>query len=200
MLAASPAGMPTGLALPGGITVATASPAGAWPRDGFAGGRLMTEAWSGGVQGQFASRGGCRWRGEGPGHLGLACRIAGEAHLRVSGSDSDPAGSGLPGHSSRAGGLLDSRREVPTVPDNIVLIMRFHPVGGEDVSVLSEDFGGEREALEAIAQALDEQRSLVLTHARYAREAGPSGVIINLANVVSVRVSKTDSAATGQYM
>lgn len=86
MLAASPAGMPTGLALPGGITVATASPAGAWPRDGFAGGRLMTEAWSGGVQGQFASRGGCRWRGEGPGHLGLACRIAGEAHLRVSGS------------------------------------------------------------------------------------------------------------------
>jgi hypothetical protein len=25
-------------------------------------------------------------------------------------------------------------------------------------------------------------------------------VIINLANVVSVRVSKTDSAATGQYM
>ena len=69
MLAASPAGMPTGLALPGGITVATASPAGAWPRDGFAGGRLMTEAWSGGVQGQFASRGGCRWRGGGPGPL-----------------------------------------------------------------------------------------------------------------------------------
>ena len=86
------------------------------------------------------------------------------------------------------------------MPDNIVLIMRFHPVGGEDVSVLSEDFGGEREALEAIAQALDEQRSLVLTHARYARETGPSGVLINLANVVSVRVSNTDSAATGQYM
>ena len=31
-------------------------------------------------------------------------------------------------------------------------------------------------------------------------KAGHSGVIINLANVVSVRVSKTDSAATGQYM
>ena len=86
------------------------------------------------------------------------------------------------------------------MPDNIVLIMRFHPVGGEDVSVVSEDFGGERQALEAIAQALDERRSLVLTHARYDREAGQSGVIINLANVVSVRVSKTDSAATGQYM
>ena len=86
------------------------------------------------------------------------------------------------------------------MPDNIVLIMRFHPVGGEDVSVLSEDFGGEREALEAIAQALDERRSLVLAHARYDREAGQSGVIINLANVVSVRVSKTDSAATGQYL
>src|SRR5579864_6968889 len=73
-------------------------------------------------------------------------------------------------------------REVPAVADNIVLIMRFHPVGGEDVTVVSEDFGGEREALEAIAQALDERRSLVLTQARYGREAGHSGVIINLAN------------------
>ena len=74
-----------------------------------------------------------------------------------------------PGHSARAGGLLDSRWEVPAVPDNIVLIMRFHPVGGEDVTVVSEDFGGEREALEAIAQAQDERRSLVLTQARYGR-------------------------------
>ena len=73
------------------------------------------------------------------------------------------------------------------MPDNIVLIMRFHPVGGEDVSVVTEDYGGEREALEAIAQALDDRRSLVLTQARYDREAGHSGVIINLANVVSVR-------------
>ena len=86
------------------------------------------------------------------------------------------------------------------MPDNIVLIMRSHPVGGEDVTVASEDFGGEREALEAIAQALDERRSLVLTQARYGREAGHSGVIINLANVVSVRVSQTDTAATGQYL
>ena len=86
------------------------------------------------------------------------------------------------------------------MPDNIVLIMRFHPVGGEDVTVVSEDFGGEREALEAIAQALDERRSLVLTQARYDRETDQNGVIINLANVVSVRVSQTDSAATGQYL
>ena len=86
------------------------------------------------------------------------------------------------------------------MPDNIVLIIRFHPVGGEDVSVVSEDFGGEREALEAIAQALDERRSLVLTRARYDREADQNGVIINLANVVSVRVSKTASAATSQYL
>lgn len=83
------------------------------------------------------------------------------------------------------------------MPDNMVLIMRFHPVGGEDVSVVTEDYGGEREALEVVAQALNDRRSLVLTQAKYDREAGHSGVIINLANVVSVRVSKTDSAATG---
>jgi hypothetical protein len=86
------------------------------------------------------------------------------------------------------------------VPDNIELIMRFHPVGGEDVSLISKDFGGEGEALEAIARALDDRRSLVLTQARYDREAGENGVVINLANVVSVRISKTDSATTGQYL
>ncbi len=51
MLAVSPAGMAAVLALPRGITVATASPAGAWPRDGSTGGRLMTEAWSRGGPG-----------------------------------------------------------------------------------------------------------------------------------------------------
>ena len=86
------------------------------------------------------------------------------------------------------------------MPDNIMLILRFHPVGGEDVSVVCEDFGGESEALEAIAHALDERRSLVLTHARYDREADENGVVINLANVVSVRVSTTHSAAAGQYL
>jgi hypothetical protein len=86
------------------------------------------------------------------------------------------------------------------VPDNIELILRFHPVGGEDVSVLSEDFGGEQEALQAVARALDERRSLVLARARYDREAAENGVVVNLANVVSVRVSRKDSAATGQYL
>ncbi|HEX2317606.1 MAG TPA: hypothetical protein VHJ18_01355 [Streptosporangiaceae bacterium] len=84
--------------------------------------------------------------------------------------------------------------------DNVVLIMRFHPVGGEDVSVISQDFPGEHEALEAVSRALNGRRSLVLRHARYNREADENGVIINLANVVSVRVSRTDSAATGQYL
>lgn len=86
------------------------------------------------------------------------------------------------------------------MPDNIVLVMRFHPVSGEDVSVACKDFPGEREALEAVARALDEQHSLVLAHARFNGETDENGVIINLANVVSVRVSKTEGAATGQYL
>ena len=84
--------------------------------------------------------------------------------------------------------------------DNVELVMRFHLVAGEDVSVMSKDFGGETEALEKVARAVDERRSLVLTKARYDREVGESGVVINLANVVSVQVSKTDSAKTGQYL
>ena len=80
------------------------------------------------------------------------------------------------------------------------LIMRFHPVGGEDVSVLSKDFGGEQEALERIAHSMDERRSLVLRRARYDREQGENGMVVNLANVVSVRVSMKDSSTTGQYL
>ncbi len=86
------------------------------------------------------------------------------------------------------------------MPDNAEVFMRFHSVGGEDVSVVSKDYAGEREALEAIAKALDERRSLVLIAARYDGEDRETGVVINLANVVSVRVSKSDSAETGQYL
>jgi hypothetical protein len=84
--------------------------------------------------------------------------------------------------------------------DTVELIMRFHPVGGEDVSLISNDFHGPAEALERIARALDERRSLVLTQARYNRESNENGVVINLANVVSVRVSTKDSDTTGQYL
>jgi hypothetical protein len=56
--------------------------------------------------------------------------------------------------------------------------MRFHPVHGEDFSVICEDFGAEGEALEAIAHALDAGRSLVLTRARYDRAADENGVVI----------------------
>jgi hypothetical protein len=84
--------------------------------------------------------------------------------------------------------------------DTIELIMRFHPVGGEDVSLISADFAGEAEAVETIARALDERRSLVLIRARYNREAGENAVVVNLTNVVSVRVSKTDSETAGQYL
>ena len=45
------------------------------------------------------------------------------------------------------------------MPDNAELILRFHPVGGEDLSVLSKDFDGEKEALERIAHSVDERTS-----------------------------------------
>jgi hypothetical protein len=86
------------------------------------------------------------------------------------------------------------------VADTIELIMRFHPVAGEDLSLISADFGSEAEALETIGRAMDERRSLVLARARSNREARENGVVVNLANVVSVRVSTTDSDATGQYL
>jgi len=86
------------------------------------------------------------------------------------------------------------------VPDNAELIMRFHPVGGEDGSVLSKDFDGEKEALELIAQSMDEGRSLVLRRARYDREKAENGMVINLANMISVRVSMKDTSTTGQYL
>jgi hypothetical protein len=35
---------------------------------------------------------------------------------------------------------------------------------------------------------------------KYEHEPEENGVVINLANVVSMRVSKTDGAATGQYL
>ena len=85
-------------------------------------------------------------------------------------------------------------------PDNSELIIRFHPVGGDDVTVATTDFDEPAQALEAITHALDEHRSLSLTQARYNREPDTNSVIINLANVVSVRVSSRDSAATGQYL
>jgi hypothetical protein len=86
------------------------------------------------------------------------------------------------------------------MPDRPELIIRFHPVGGEDVSVLTEDFADPKEAVEAIARALDERRALILTRARYNRETGENAVLVNLANVVSVRVARQDSEDTGQYL
>jgi hypothetical protein len=86
------------------------------------------------------------------------------------------------------------------VRENVALIMRFHLVSGEDVSMVSGDFDGEPEALEAIARALDEGHCLVLTKARYGREGDVNGVVVNLANVVLVRVLKTASAEAGQYL
>jgi hypothetical protein len=73
--------------------------------------------------------------------------------------------------------------------DNLELIMRFYPVGGADVSVLSTDSASEAQALEAIADSLDGRRCLVLADARYDRDVGENGMVTNLADVVSVRAS-----------
>lgn len=86
------------------------------------------------------------------------------------------------------------------VADKVELVMRFHPVGGEDLSLITADFRGESEAVEAVSRALDEHRSLILLHARYNREASENPVVVNLSNVVSVRIGNADSEATGQYL
>ena len=112
---------------------------------------------------------------------------------------SDRLPNGL-GASRRSGGGWILGREGLAVPDSAQLIMRFHLVGGEEISVLSKDFGGEKEALERIAQLMDERRSLMLRRARYDREKAENGMVVNLANVVSVRVSMKDSSTTGQYL
>jgi hypothetical protein len=65
-------------------------------------------------------------------------------------------------------------------------------LAGEDITLLTTDFGGPEAALQAIVRASDERRSLILTHARYNREAGENAVVVNLANVVSVRLSRND--------
>lgn len=80
------------------------------------------------------------------------------------------------------------------------LILRFHPVSGEDITVMSRDFAGDREAVDAIVKAIDEHRSLVLNQARYDRESQVAGVVINTANIVSVRVGRIDSLDSGQYL
>ncbi|MGI5171688.1 hypothetical protein ACQEU3_45815 [Spirillospora sp. CA-253888] len=72
-------------------------------------------------------------------------------------------------------------------PANNELIIRFHRIGG-DVSVATTDFTEPAQALQTIAHALDQQRSPTLTQARYNHEPNDA-VIINLANVISIRVS-----------
>jgi phosphoketolase len=86
------------------------------------------------------------------------------------------------------------------VTDNIELVLRFHPVGGEDVTVMSADFADETQAVEAIAQAIHERHGLILTRARYNRETSENPMVINLANIVSARVSTKDTNVTGQYL
>jgi hypothetical protein len=92
------------------------------------------------------------------------------------------------------------QRKDPTMAGNAELIMRVHPVSGEDISLLTTEFDSPGGVVDAIARALDERRSLVLARARYDRETTETAVVVNLANVVSVRVARNDSQTTGQYL
>ncbi len=80
------------------------------------------------------------------------------------------------------------------------LVLRFHPVAGEDITVMSRDFADEQEATDTIVRAVDERRSLVLNQARYDRESQVAAVVINTTNLVSVRVGRIDSTDSGQYL
>jgi hypothetical protein len=76
------------------------------------------------------------------------------------------------------------------VADNVELIVRFHPVAGADVTLLTTDFGAPDGGPAGDRRALDERRSLIFTHARYNREAGENAVVVNLANVVCAGVEE----------
>lgn len=85
-------------------------------------------------------------------------------------------------------------------PGPVDLFLRIHALSGEDMLVVSRDFGSELEAAQAIARALDERQSLTFAHASFSRETQESVVVVNPSNVVAIRISRTDSAATGQYL
>jgi hypothetical protein len=88
------------------------------------------------------------------------------------------------------------------MPDNVELILRLHPMGGDDIALMTMDFTSPEEALERIIRAIDEKRSLLLRRARFERETRESGVVVNLRNVVTARVLEADHAetTTGQYL
>jgi uncharacterized protein YjaG (DUF416 family) len=89
------------------------------------------------------------------------------------------------------------------MPDKVELMVRLHPMSGEDTALTSRDFASAAEALDAISRAMDDRRSLILVHARYEGDVGESAVVVNLANVVTVRVLETDTTGTstaGQYL
>jgi hypothetical protein len=89
------------------------------------------------------------------------------------------------------------------MPENVELIVRLHPTGGEDIAVWTRDFTGVGEALDAIAEAIDNRRNLTLRKVRYQGDLGESAVVVNLENVVTVRVLESDTTgadASGQYL
>jgi hypothetical protein len=86
------------------------------------------------------------------------------------------------------------------VADQNQLIIRLHPISGDDISITTSDFDSPKRALQTIGNALDQNRSLILTQARSNDGSKVGSVVVNLANVISIQVSANGSAATGQYL
>jgi hypothetical protein len=84
--------------------------------------------------------------------------------------------------------------------DGMELIIRFHAVSGDHIALTSSDFAETAEALQAIANALNERRGLVLNQVKYDSEASVEGAVIHLANVVTVQVSTEHGDTTRQYL
>jgi hypothetical protein len=81
------------------------------------------------------------------------------------------------------------------------LVIVCQPPMGEPFSVRTTGFASLADATRAVAQAMDEHRSLALTPADDDAETEASAVVVNVAAMTSVRVTLPGTSRdTGQYL